>query len=328
LRIIITTRFYKNGQTTHVTDLCAELMRQGHQVLLIMNQLHDPEYARWLRQTKIPYVTASDPRKLTKCVERWLPASHIIHNHSSHTLSTAEALSSLLKIPSITTVHYLGFGSASVLERQDAVIVISREMQKAFEHLTIPTYMVENGVPLPPQHQPMKPWRRNALFLAQATPEKEKNFRSMTESLLAWGWNISSAGNWRHEGITSHGWMNEVGTLLKQTNLVIGTGRAVREAMAWGTPAWVLGTYCDGLITPENITQLEETNFSGRFSKRLFSPNEAALHLKEPSSRDLQALGTFGRKYAQEHYSIQSMVEKILAIYGKCLLKCSGEKQT
>lgn len=328
MRIIVTTRFYRNGQTTHVTDLCTELIRQGHQVLLIMNQLHDPGYVRWLRQTKIPYVTTPDLGKLRKCVERWLPNPHIIHNHSHHTLPTADALSNLLQIPSITTVHYLNFQSTSLLKRQNGVIVISREMQRIFQDMQVTTYVVENGIPLPQRLPLMKPWRQRALFLAQTTPEKEKNFRSMTESLLEWGWNVSSAGNWRHEGITYYGWINEIGFLLRQTNLVIGTGRAVREAMAWGIPAWVLGAYCDGLVTPENAAQLEETNFSGRSSRRPFSRSEAASYLKEPSPQVLEALGTFGKRRAQEHYSIQNMVEKVLAVYGEYLPKCLREKQT
>jgi len=328
LRIIITCQFYKNGQTTHVTDLCTELMRQGHQVLLIMNQLHDPGYSRWLRRAKIPYVTTSDPRKLKGCVERLLPAPQIIHNHSIHTLSTATALRDILNIPSITTVHYLNFKPSRLLDGQDAVILISSEMGKAFEQVKAPKHVVENGVPIPKLPAAKKPWNRRALFLAQKSPEKEVNFRNMTECLLAWGWKVSSAGSWRHEGVEFHGWVNEVGILLKQTDLVIGTGRAVREAMAWSVPAWVLGAYCDGLVTPENVAELEVSNFSGRSSKKPFSPQKAALHLKEPSPRELQTLGAFGRKHAEKHYSIQNMVEKVVEVYGKCVSKCSGDYTT
>ncbi len=322
LRIVMLTRFYRNGQTTHVTDLYRELVRQGHEVLLILTQLHDPEYSRWLRQTKVRYITTSNPARIEGYIAKYLPHPHIIHNHSSHTLSVAAALSQLLGIPSVTTVHYLSFRPINLLAKQKAIILISPEMRQVFGRLPANTYVVENGVPIP-YPKPVKPWRRKALFLAQATEDKQSNFRSMTESLLAWGWEVSSAGTWRHDKITCHKWVNDVSPLLQEANLVIGTGRAVREAMAWGTPAWVLGAYSDGLVTPENVAELETTNFSGRSSKKAFARDEAALYLENPSPKELHALGEFGHRYASKHFSIQNMAKELFDIYEECIFKCS-----
>ena len=320
MRILLSTRFYKNGQTTHVMALCTELMRQGHQVLLIISHLNDPIFARWLRQKKIRYITTLDPLRLSKLVGKWQP--QIIHNHSSHTIGVMTVLGEQLWIPTITTVHYLQFEPISFLAEQDAVILISQEMSKHF-HLPVPTFVVENGVPLPQYSRSTKPWHKEALFLAQVTPEKQKNFQEMSESLLEWGWNVSSAGNWHHKGIKQLGWVNEVGPLLGKTNLVVGTGRAVREAMASGSTAWVLGDYSDGLVTPKNVATLEETNFSGRSSRKAFCKKDAAKYLEKPTPQKMQALGSFGRKHAQKHYSIQSMVETLSTIYEKCIAeKC------
>lgn len=327
MRIVLITRFYKNGQTTHVTDLCKELARQGHDVLLIIHQLHDPTYSRWLRQTNIPYITTSDPSRMQKCIAKWLPHPDIIHNHSSHTLTVSTDLGQRLGIPSVTTVHYLNFGPLHLLSQQQAVILISHEMQQALRELPGPTYVVENGVPIP-EPLPVKPWRQRALFLAQATPDKERNFANMTDSLLAWGWNVSSAGTWRHDGIIHHRWVNEITPMLQQANLVIGTGRAIREAMAWATPAWVLGAHSDGLVTPKNVAQLERTNFSGRSSKQAFSRSAAASFLKNPCPTEFQALGAFGYKHAKKYYSIQQMVERLLVIYEACITKSSVEEET
>ncbi len=322
------TRFYKNGQTTHVKDLCSELMRQGHQVLLIINEFHDPRYARWLKAAKIPYVTTTDPSKVEKCIQRLLPNPQIVHNHSVHTLPLASTLRDLLQIPSVTTVHYLNFDALELLHKQDAVILISLEMQKTFAHLASISYVVENGVVLPSQHPKRNPWRKRVLILAQVTPDKEENFRRMTNSLLAWGWDVSSAGNWYYKGITSHGWVNDVRALLRESDLVVGSGRAVREAMAWGIPAWVLGSFSDGLVTPENVTQLEETNFSGRASKEPFLQCNAASYLQNPSPVKMKELGAFGQERAKQHYSIGLMAEKLIGVYEECSSKCSREKQT
>ena len=268
------TRLYRNGQTTHVFTLCAELLRQGHHVFLLVSPHHDPIDLQWLQQTGIPYATTLNLTRLSKYLAQWRP--QIIHNHSAHTISAAITLSRLLQIPIVTTVHYLDFAPVDLLAKQDAVIFISSEMKANFEYLPVPTFVIENGIPLPQGHPTLKPWQRQALFLAQVTPEKEENFQMMSESLLAWGWQVTSAGNWRHKGIQNLGWVKEVQPLLRHSNLVIGTGRAVREGMAAGCAVWVLGAYSDGLVTPNNVGLLQQTNFSGRSSKKPFCPEKAA----------------------------------------------------
>ncbi len=270
--------------------LCQELIRQDHQVLLILNQLHDPNYAKWLRQTKIPYITTSDLQKLSRRLKSWKP--QIIHNHSSHTLLSTIHLGKRLHIPTVTTVHYLNFDPLDLLGKQDAVILISHEMKETFGVLQVPTYVVQNGVSLPRIKQ-SKSWNKQALLLATVTPDKKKNFQNISESLLSWGWQVESAGNWRYQGVKHLGWVYDVEPVLKRVNLVVGTGRAVREAMAAGKPAWVLGSYSDGMVTPDNVGNLETTNFSGRFGKKTLSKEDTALHLEEPSQEIMQSLVEF-----------------------------------
>ena len=327
MRILVTTRFYKNGQTTHVTDLCSELIRQGHEVLLILTQLHDPPYTSYLQKMEIPHVTTTELGRLQASIHRRLPRPHIIHNHSVHTLKLAERLGEQLEIPLITTVHYLDF-DPQLLKKQDAVVLISGEMEQSFGKLDVASFVVENGVPVPKDVSPSCSWNKKAVFLAQVNPAKEGNFQAMTETLLTWGWNIHSAGNWRYPGVICHGWVNDVEPLIRSSDLVIGSGRAIRQGMASGKPCWVLGAYSDGLVTPENVADLEWTNFSGRFSKEPFSPRKAAKDLKKPLTGKMLTLGAFGRKHAEEHFSIEGMVEKLVTIYENCLGKCSREKET
>lgn len=316
MRILIMTRFYKNGQTTHVVDLAEDLIRQGHQVILSFTQLHDPIYIQWLKKKGIPHIITFDPLRLQNHLKRWRP--EIIHNHSVHTLKATVSLGRSLKIPTVTTVHYLDFAPRKVLEEQDAIILISEEMDAQFKSLGVPTFVVENGITIPTYLQ-RKSWQKRALFLAQVTPEKEKNFSLMAQSLLNWGWSVQSAGNWRKKGVKHLGWVNDVNPLLKQVDLVIGTGRTIREGMAQGRVVWILGAYSDGIVTPDNVDLLRVTNFSGRKRRLNFSPDEAALELKEPCPERFQALGNFGRQYAVENFSISKMAKKIVSIYTSLL---------
>ena len=65
-------RFYKNGQTTHVTSLGVELLRQGHDVLLVISHLHDPAFSRWLRRKGFPMLPPSIPQA-SRLVSKWQP---------------------------------------------------------------------------------------------------------------------------------------------------------------------------------------------------------------------------------------------------------------
>lgn len=312
MRIVVMTRFYRNGQMTHVFDLCTELRRRGHEVLLVLSQLHDLIYLQLIKRAGIPHILTAEPSRLQRRLQKWRP--QLIHNHSAHTLAAAVELGRVLEIPTLTTVHYLDFEPVELLEKQNGVILISREMEEKFQ-LTASTYVVENGIVIPPAAPKTKRWRKQALFLAQVTPDKEDNFRLMAESLAAWGWEVVSAGGFRHPQVQNLGWVNQVGPLLKRANLVVGTGRAVREAMAAGCAAWVLGMYSDGLVTPENVEELKYANFSGRATQGAFCPEQAAPLLAQPDPERFRELGIFGRSYALRHFSIQGMTRRLEDIY-------------
>ena len=315
MRVLLTTRFYRNGQTTHVLTLCAELLRQGHEVFLIISQLDCPQYATWLKKAGIPYSRHGDPLRLVGLIKKWKP--DLIHNHSGQTLEATISLGELLQVPTLTTTHYLDFQPQELLPKQAAVIVISREMQNLFQ-LPVPTFLVENGVPLPKETK-RKKFSKQALFLAQVTQGKENHFAHMAKKLLAWGWKVKSAGNWRYPGVQYLGWVTDVWPLIYQTDLVVGTGRAIREGMASTCATWVLGEYCDGLVTPQTVQAFRRTNFSGRTTKNPFNPKEAALLLQNPDQELFYKLGNFGREYATRNFAIETIVHRHIHIYNYVL---------
>lgn len=317
IRILIITRFYRNGQTTHVLELCRELIRQKQDVLLLISHLDHLLYRSWLEQAKIPYCTSLNPNRLTRHGVNWKP--QLIHNHSAQTLQLASDLARVFQVPLVTTVHYLDFQPLALLEEQEACIVISSEMERKLANLKVTTYRIENGVQIPKKKLETKRWHKEALFLAQVSQVKERNFQMMAQTLLACGWKVKSAGDWRYPNVQSLGWVTDVYPLLQEANLVVGTGRAIREAMAAGCSAWVLGEFCDGLVTPQNVVHLQESNFSGRATKNIFNPNQAREILANPNLEQFDALGSFGYNYAQEHFSSTTMVNKLLQVYKKHL---------
>lgn len=313
MRILLISRFYRNGQTTHILTLCETLKQQGHDVLLIMSRLNCTFYQSWLTSKGIRFYTHGDPLRLINSLRLWGP--QIIHNHSAHTLAAALSLGDHLNAPVVTTVHYHEFIPQLLLCKQGAVIVISKEMLKAFRMRQSPVFFLENCVPIPPKPVCDKTRGKSALFLARVSKEKNENFRLMSQKLLDWGWEVESAGTWRFPGLKHWGWQVEVWPLLERATLVIGTGMAIREAMAAGCAAWVLGDYCGGLVTPCKIEAMRSANFSGRHAKKPFSAAAARLFLEHPDPEMLEALGSFGRNYALRHFSLQQMVRKLVKIY-------------
>lgn len=317
MRILVMTRFYRNGQTTHVLDLCAELLELGHRVLLVLANLNDLVYLQRLKASGIPHLLTARPEALRKQLARWGP--ELIHNHSAHTLPAALILGQELNIPTLTTVHYLDFEPKQLLQKQAAVILISREMREDFGDLQVPCFVVENGVRLPRLRPRAKRWRQRALLLAQTTPEKQENFHQLSQCLLQWGWEVVSAGGGSFPGVRYLGWVHDVEPLLRGADLVVGTGRAIREGMAACCAAFVLGRYCDGLVTPENVEKLQTANFSGRAYRAPFCPAAAAASLAQPQPAYFQELGRFGRRYALQHFSSRKMALAVEEIYRSIL---------
>ena len=65
MRILVMTRFYRNGQTTHVLDLCVELLHLGHRVLLAISDLNDVVYLQKLKVEGIPICSHPTPSAST-----------------------------------------------------------------------------------------------------------------------------------------------------------------------------------------------------------------------------------------------------------------------
>ena len=312
MRILVTTRFYLNGQTTHVLTLCQELIRQNHEVFLVISGLDHPSYLLFLQEQRIPYSRTNEIMRLLPRLRVFEP--DVIHSHSSHTLQSSLELGQALGIPVVATSHYLDFEPRCLLEQAQTVIAISKEMKEQLTLNKAPVVVVENGVPIPPCRS-HPPHAKHAVFLARVSRSKQSNFQMAADSFKKHHWEISVVGNWRFPGVLYRGWRRDVFPELTRASLVVGTGRAIREGMAAGCAAIVLGEYYDGVVNQENVKELEYYNFSGRFSKTIPSPDQLETFLKELTPEYIQELGNFGRAYATQHFSIQKMAASLLKVY-------------
>src|SRR5690554_6288520 len=120
MNILLMTRFYLNGQTTHVFSLCQELHRQNHNPYLIASYLHDPSYIQALRTHNIPFSTTTRPLNTLEVLRKM--KFSVIHAHSAHSLTAAIQLGRNLGIPVVATCHYLDYQALELLDKVQKVI--------------------------------------------------------------------------------------------------------------------------------------------------------------------------------------------------------------
>ena len=321
MRVLVLTRFYLNGQTAHVFSLCSRLKELGHDPCLAAANLNHPAYSQWLQARGIKFTTNTRLDLLERLVGR--SAFDVIHTHSSHTLDAALDLGRKHRIPVVATCHYLGFQPLSKLAEASKIIVISEEMRESLVLPAEKTVVIENGIDL----DPFKLRRRKesipprALIAARMTEQKEPGYIQLAQGLVKRGWQVRSVGNWRPAflGIEYAGWRIDLSEEYLTADLVIGTGRSIREGMAAGTAALVLGDHLDGIVTEENVELLRRCNFSGRALK--LAPNEEniAAELDRLVPDHLGRLQEFGFHYARAHFSDKAMAQAVVEVYQSCL---------
>lgn len=320
MNILLFTRFYLNGQTAHVLGLCHELIKLKHQPYLIISNLNHPVYRQWLHTHNIPCSPKTDPSFLHNLVDKH--RFDIIHTHSAHTLMPALDLGHKYDIPVVATCHYLNFDPLHKLAEAAKIITISREMSQKLQLPVQKVVMIENGIDMSlvcrPTHKPHKPPR--ALILTRMTKAKEPGYIQLVKTLIAWGWQVKSIGNWRPNNlpISYSGWQIDCRQDIRQSDLIVGTGRSIREGMAAGCAALVLGDYFDGIVSKANVELLRHYNFSGRATKQPTNKQSFTSTLESLSNKQLTNLQNFGLKYAQKHFSQRKMAEDILKVYMSC----------
>lgn len=107
------------------------------------------------------------------------------------------------------------------------------------------------------------------------------------------------------------------------SDIVIGHGQGVLEAMACGKPVVVLGSGSRGTIVgPETVKLICEYNFSGRhmdvYPEVGGDLAEMIIALKDDSQRRIN-LERFSRRYIEEEYSLEVGIKKLAFLYRKSL---------
>lgn len=99
---------------------------------------------------------------------------------------------------------------------------------------------------------------------------------------------------------------------INRADIVVSLGRGIIEAMACGRAALVFDYQgADGMVTRENLAEIQKCNFSGRRFKKTLRVEELVRELKKYSPD----MGRINRALVEEHFSANVNIDKLLAVY-------------
>lgn len=321
------------GLETHLLSLCKEFIKLGHRPYLFSMAM-GIEFAEELQQLGIEYLIDPTGQKAEDFI-----TSHniqVLHGHPAATVPLAASLGERLKLPVVVTYHGLYGWGWQVHKSIASFICISQEIAdkliQADPHHFPKVTVIPNGIDTD-QFKLLSPLGngRKILFLGRLDPDKYFTIKMVidnlseitdTELLIAgsgafYDRLMAEVPSW----VKCLGFIRDVPPVINQADLVIGTGRGIREAMACGRPSIAMDA-CgyDGLVTPGNIAALEYQNFSGRSGRSLTrEPLLRDLKLIRESLETRDRLSSWSMKHARHHYAITPLALKHLLIYSELM---------
>ena len=246
----------------------------------------------------------------------------LIHVHSPLLLSLTVTLSHRLNTPFVITCHGLGFNRQefnSYLEASAAIICTSTRVAHSISQFAAKTHIIPYGVNVKDIIPGLKTDPMKIAFVARVNQSNENAFRhfckavDLLESVEFYV--ISNKAPASNTGIFLGSSFNTA-ELLAKTDIVVGTGRAIREGLATGNAVLIMGRTFGGLITPEKVARqsyLDTSGLSGSDPcyKTIFY-DLAKLTQNEIYLRQLQK---FGRELAEKEFNQIKLTKKIIDIY-------------
>ena len=326
---MLTATFFAAGQTTHVLDLARGLVRRGHRVDLWVT------HSRGGRDAHAETVAALEAGGVAV---RFLPAPvidrrlgipqdryDVVHAQSSWSFELARRLAALLGLPLVLTCHGLGLDQPAyrpALQAADRLICVGPRVARDLDAYRAKIAVVGNGVDLERFRPGIREGRFTLLYAGRVDRDKRPAVAAFRRAVLGLPQDVQvwAASNRRLGGgrIRNLGWVPDLERVMGRVHVVVGTGRVIREGLAAGAACLVLGREYHGPVTPEQVERMSFPDFSGN-GRRLGPPDPAAL-LRDLLRlyRDrawLAELMAFGRRYAEEHLSLDAMVDRTLAVY-------------
>ena len=333
MQVLLLNRFFRSGQTVHVEQLARGLMQRGHKVKVYLD--NNPESLKRSPQTLKAYnnhkknlvlqgvnVLETFPEKVS--------FKTIIHAHSSITWPQATTLAKDFHCPLVLTIHGYGLNNyISYMQQADLVISVGKCFAEPYQNEVKDIIVLGNAVDLL-EYQPAKKHQDKKVitYLGRYAESKRLGLIILGEALNEVAkkvpLEIRVIGNipfgiFTGVNVNNYGWQEDRAHFLADSDIVIGTGMAIREGMATGNVGYVLGRDADGFVDPSKLEPIPE--FTG--GKSGLNPDLSLIYNSflellqdEAALRELQQES---RLFAQKYLDYNNFLDQIEDLYSSLL---------
>jgi glycosyltransferase involved in cell wall biosynthesis len=361
--LLLLARFFPAGQTTHVVDLARTLGRLGHDVTLLntiptsYGQVHRAEHIQALEAAGVRVIAAPAAGTHPDSARRDVPDPDVIHAHSTLDYGLAASLSTRFGVPYVLTVH--GLGTSEIVAGQylagaATVIAVGRRVAGEVSAMASRVVVIENGVdterfrPPEPSRGAVKtaPRPLAILYAGRIDSTRLAAFRALASAacllaqrraarLTVLAMSLPLLGESLDRALKAfldfRGWLADPSPVFREADIVVGSGRVIREGLASGKSCLLLGPVYRGLVSPASLNPALGHDFSGTAPSRPPPDGKRILDdlgrlAEDPGLR--QRLAESGRDYALAHLGLEKMTLHTLGVYANARRLSSHGSQT
>lgn len=314
------------GLETYLYHLGRELNKRGHKIII------DCSYISPTLQGMFAFAQIYQGLGLDE-MEEVIRKNQIdiIHCQPFQSAVRTLVLHEKTKVPFVLTWHgaYYTDNFPYIAQKSEKVICVSEEVYdillKKYPLVEQKLVVIQNGIdinefkPLPIQKE-----SKEITFIGRDCADRLAGLKFLITSVLASSFqriNIvgfsSKAELQQYHQCNFVGEVADVKEYIHRSDVVVATGRGVREAIACGKPCIVLSHWgYDGILYPSTFKGLEYANFSGRSFAEPLSSERILDDLNLLTSAELRdKLGQYGRKLAEQFYDIEKITKSTEIVY-------------
>ncbi len=328
MEVLLLSNFSNNGQTAHVLTLGKELKKQGIRPHLLIitndNSAILKEYKDFINNFGYGITITKEEKIINNLFNKY--NFDIIHAHSSLTFNLAQKLSKIYEIPYVISYHGLGINDErfkSSLNGAKKIICISQRLTDDLQNYKEKVVVIENGIDTEEYSPGSKSYPIKVIYAGRVDDHKRKGFLALGKALtlldsIPLHYEFFCASNIKpnHFRAKYMGWIPTIAPFVKNTDIIIGTGRAILEGMAAANAGIVLGRFYGGVVTKNKVSTANYLDVSGLSGRDLCYRTiffDLAKLIKSSSYR--KELQKFSRMYVMENYNSKDITKEIIKMY-------------
>lgn len=321
----LNSRYQTYGQHSFIYDLVRAASRRGILVDLLIN-------GRDSFPLTVPLASSCDVHDLETPPSLTDADFALVDELPEHLLSVLPD-----HVRAFCIVHNAGADYSSAMKQRCTKFLCMTETAFRYQSRTIPIeklVLIRQGVDLErfmPMPRSLGPSRDpRVLVYSRMDQEKETTKRSVIEQLVRTSAQVTVLGAgeafWRISDdfgdqvtLINHIPCHSIHRFLTDFDVIVSSGRGAMEALASGIPTLCAGFQYAGLITPENIQTLLETNLTG------YGFGIPVSAIADDVARAMRVGPTVCRRLAEEHLAVDRYLDQLLDLFGNS--ECSTSRR-